>query len=88
MTYPELHDRLIAAGVDVGIAVDRDRLVITLASGRRSIRYPVSHDVDAAAREIVLSGRLRQLLGPCDAMGRDRHVCGSWPEFVELWPMS
>jgi hypothetical protein len=88
VTFAELHDRLGAAGVEVGIAVDDGgRLAVMLDSGERSIRYPAAGDLDRAAREIILSGRLREELGHIDAHGRDRHARGDWPEFIALWPL-
>jgi hypothetical protein len=85
VTFAELFDRMSSAGVSVGIDLDAgEGLVITLdaASSGRSIRYPVAGHVDRAAREIILSGGLRELLGAADGS----HVRGSWPEFLGLWP--
>ena len=83
MSFDELYDRMTAAGISVGVASDRGGLAITLADGRgRLIRYGAPRGLDRAAAEIVLSGRLRQMLGPRDG----RQCVGSWPEFVALWP--
>ena len=87
MTFTELYDRMGSAGIAVGVASDDGQLAITLDDGRRSIRYPVRGGIHHAAAEIVLSGRLRQLLGPRDVRRGAVKCVGSWPEFLALWPL-
>jgi hypothetical protein len=87
VTFADFYDRMTTAGVTIGIDVDASGPAVLLTGGSRSIRVAARRGFDAAAVEIVLSGRLREALGASDAHGRGWHVRGRWPEFVELWTL-
>ena len=78
-----------AAGCRVGIAVDgaEPRLVIDDPAARR-VTMTVDGSFALAARVLVLSGGLRELLGrtvaPPPAPGARSSVAGAWPELLEL----
>lgn len=75
VTFGELHDHLTARGIAVGIARDRRGHAITIEDPDRlrGARMPVQGTAfDHAARRLVISARLQELLaGRCD-----------WPELT------
>jgi len=89
LTYAAFHDCMEAAGCRVGIAFDgaEHRLEIDDPAGRR-VTMTVDGSFDRAARVLVLSGGLRELLGrtgaPPPAPGARSSVSGAWPELLEL----
>lgn len=73
ISFTDLHDRMTSCGITVGIEHDRRGHAITLSDpdSLRAVRFPVRGGFDRAARELVISARLQDLLCGCD-----------WPELV------
>lgn len=91
--FAELVDRLEAVGLTVGVERHDRRHAITIVDpdSCRAIRIPVEGDFDRAATVLVLSGRLREMLGvtqPCGSWMRPprAYVSGRWPELLSCWP--
>ena len=93
IAFAELVERLEGVGLSVGVERHAGRHVITVVDpgSCRSIRLPVYRGFDHAATLLVLSGRLREMLG----MTRSAEACadpgmpsvsGRWPELVACWP--
>lgn len=87
ISFRDLHDRLTAAGIAVGVERHRGGHAITLIDpdSLRSIRFPVpAAGFDRAATALVASAGLRDHLGT----GAIRHggfrVEGEWPELTGL----
>jgi hypothetical protein len=93
VAFSELVERLEAVGLSVGVERHAGRHVITVLDpdSCRSIRLPVYRGFDDAATLLVLSGRLREMLGmtrpaeACADPGKPS-VSGRWPELMECWP--
>jgi hypothetical protein len=93
VAFAELVERLEAVGLTVGVERHGGRHVITIVDpdSCRSIRLPVHRGFDAAATLLVLSGRLREMLGTArraeaSADPGQPSVSGRWPELVDCWP--
>jgi len=92
VAFGELVERLERAGLTVGLEDCAGRHVITVTDpdGCRSIRLPVHRGFDEAATLLVLSGRLREMLGTAVAAAPSDparpSVTGRWPELLSCWP--
>jgi hypothetical protein len=93
VSFAELVERLEGAGLRVGVEDHAGRHVISVVdpAASRSIRLPVHRDFDHAATLLVMSGRLRELLGTAArasaaADPARASVSGRWPELLTCWP--
>ena len=91
--FAELVERLEGAGLTVGVERHAGGHVITVLDpdSCRSIRLPVDRGFDHAATLLVLSGRLREMLGAAvhavpSADPARAFVSGRWPELLACWP--
>jgi hypothetical protein len=91
--FADLIERLEGAGLVVGVEDHAGRHVITVVDPdhSRSIRLPVHRSFDEAATLLVLSGRLREMLGTgarsaSAAEPVRASVTGRWPELLACWP--
>lgn len=87
ISFRDLHDRMSAAGIDVGIENGPRGHAITLVDpdSLRSIRFPVGGaGFDGAAAALVASAQLRELLCTPDIRDGAVRVEGAWPELARL----
>lgn len=87
ISFSDLHDRLAAAGIAVGVERAGRGHVITLEDpdSVRAIRFPVmGARFDRAAAALVASARLREHLGTAAIAYGSVRVSGRWPELAEL----
>lgn len=87
ISFADLHDRLTAAGIAVGIERCGRSHVITLEDpdSLRAIRFPVrGAGFDKAAAALVASARLREHLGTGAIRYGTVRVEGRWPELADL----
>jgi hypothetical protein len=87
ISFRDLHDRMRAAGIDVGIENGSRGHAITLVDpdSLRSIRFPVTGaGFDGAAAALVASAQLRELLRTPDIRHGGVRVQGAWPELAAL----
>ncbi len=87
ISFADLHDRLTAAGMTVGVEHAGRSHVITIADpdSLRAIRFPVrGAGFDRAAAALVASARLREQLGTGAIRYGGVRVEGRWPELAAL----
>ena len=87
ISFAELHDRLSAAGFEVGVERFGRAHAITIVDpdSLRMIRFPVrGAGFDRAATALVQSARLRETLGTAAIRYGSVRVEGRWPELAAL----
>ena len=87
ISFAELHDRLSAAGIAVGVEQVGRAHAITIVDpdSLRTIRFPVRGAAfDRAAGALVASARLREQLGTGAIRYGSVRVEGRWPELAAL----
>jgi hypothetical protein len=87
ISFSDLHDRLAAAGLAVGVERSGRGHVITIVDpdSLREIRFPVAGAAfDRAAGALAASARLREHLGTPPIREGAVRVTGRWPELAAL----